>query len=156
MHILLCLYVWNFYKYIFKYTILYLCVIDLVYKELSSHMESCTHSHMLLILERVREQQEVIVGMNKSMKTMEEVQERSTAALASVQATMATTVAAVEISEKRAMKQMNERISALESKFNSKTSQATNSVRNVVFMGLCIIRICHQNRSSNARNKLMD
>lgn len=76
----------------------------------------------------MQEQQETIAQLQAKVKTLEDQQSTAITTLASVQAAVAASEAALAVSEKKQTRQLQDEVSKLNSKFNSKTAELSGQI----------------------------
>lgn len=111
------------------------CSADLLHKDVPEHLDTCGQSHLLLAIERVREQQEVIKVFHSRLNDVEKQCSKNTGELFTLTASLAAAGVALEVSEKRSASRISEEISKCESRLNDKISRVgtqTNSIQSSV------------------------
>lgn len=107
--------------------------IEITMKDLSDHLEKCVHSHLLLAVNRMQEQQDVIVVLHRKVKELEEIVDSHSSQLAGVQAEIAAVgaaaTAALLASEKKTEKNINNHVNNLDKKINGVGSRHDEEIQ---------------------------
>ena len=95
------------------------CRVELVYRNLLSHMEDSTQHHLRLAMRRIMEQQMVIVALNKRLSGLETIVQNSTTKVGTVEASTAASVAAVALANKNLAERVDDDMKAMEKKYKN-------------------------------------
>ena len=87
---------------------------ELVHRNLVSHLQDGMNHHLRLAVQRIMEQQTVIVAVNKRLTTLETQVANSTTKIGVVQTTTAASVAAVALATKHLSDKVDEDMSTME------------------------------------------
>jgi len=99
------------------------CSADLLHKDVPEHLDACCQSHLLLAVERLREQQEVIKKLHGRVNSVESECSKTSGQLVALTASVAAGAVALEVSEKRSASKISDEVSRCEGRLNDKISR---------------------------------
>ena len=104
------------------------CIVELVYRNLISHLEDGTQHHLRLAVRRIMEQQTVIVAINKRLSALETQIENNSTKVTVVESTTAASVAAVALSTKNLSERVTEDMNSMEKKHKNEMEAIKKSI----------------------------
>jgi len=106
-------------------------ITELTHRDLPHHLDTCMQSHIMLLLTRVVEHQQVIKSTNKKVIALETQSNTNTTLLATLQAGLAANVIAIEKHEKHTLKTLRDEMHALEKKHTKSENNLQTEVNAV-------------------------
>lgn len=103
-------------------------ITELTHRALPDHMETCTQSHLMLLLNRVVEQQSVIVATNNRVTAMETLTAAHVTAIAAIQGAISANTTALETAERRVLKTSHDEMGQMEKRLNRTSSSLQTEV----------------------------
>jgi uncharacterized coiled-coil protein SlyX len=106
------------------------CMAEMVFKDVASHMDECTQSHMLLALNRVKEQEQVITMLSKKVQILETKTAHQATQLTELATGAASAMTAIAATEKRMQKLVADEVHKVESKALKKSTDLGSEMHN--------------------------
>merc|ERR1711991_50405 len=104
------------------------CTADLLYVNVPDHMMSAGETHLLLAVEKIREQSRVIADLQTQLFNLENEQLNANRTLETLTAGAAAALVAIEVSEKRTYHRLSDEMSRLESKLSQQTHRVSQEI----------------------------
>eukprot|EP01041_Mallomonas_annulata_P003979 gene3979-7930_t len=103
-------------------------VTELTHKALPDHMDCCTQSHLLLVLNRITEHQNVIVNLKQKTENLEMITAANTSNIAGLDAALAANVLAIDHAERRTLKVLRDEATTSDKKISTAITSLTGEV----------------------------
>lgn len=104
---------------VFQHCNTFILSVELVYRNLLTHMDDSTQHHLRLTMRRIIEQQAVIVALNKRLSGLETIVQNSTTKVGTVEASTAASVAAVALATRNLADRVDGDMKSMEKKYKA-------------------------------------